>query len=109
VEDRLVKEPVLEINVREDDPLFGHALELANEVVASLVYWVVEPNDANSSALPILSAVVEEVDRFPDARLLGMFTFALGRCARNLAASLARERGCSLEAVLREFLLQPVQ
>jgi hypothetical protein len=104
-----MNEPVLDVFIREDDPLFGRALALANEVVAALVYQVVEPSGERSVALPTLAAVVEELDRFPDARLLAMFVFALSRCARNMATALAIERGWPPEAVLREFLLRPAE
>jgi hypothetical protein len=35
-----------------------------------------------------------------------MFVFALALCARNMAMSLAHERGCRAEEMLQEFLLR---
>lgn len=98
-------DPVLDIHIREDDPLFGRVLGLANEVVAGLVYGVMEASGTATVSLPTLSAAVNEINAHPDPRLLGMFVFALGRCARNMALALARERASSQEEVLRAFLL----
>jgi len=99
-------EPVLDIHIRESDPLFGRALELANEVVAALVYGVVEPSPQGTVSLPSLSMAVTEINARPDPRLLCMFVFALALCARNMAMSLAHERGCRAEEMLQEFLLR---
>jgi hypothetical protein len=102
-------DPVLDIHIREEDPLFGRALELANEVVAALVYGVSEPSGDGTASLPTLSAAVTEINNQPDPALLCMFVFAIGRCARNLALTIAHERRCDAQDVLQEFLLRPVQ
>lgn len=100
-------ESVLNIHIREEDPLFGRGLELANEVVAALVYGVWEPVGDGTASLPTLSAAVNEINNYPDPALLGMFAFAMARCARNMALSLAQERRCCAKHVLQEFLLRP--
>ncbi len=100
-------EPRLEIHIREEDPLFGHAIELANEVAAAMVFHVMQPAGNQTFSAPTLSAVVDEISNYPDATLLGMFVVAVGRCAKNMTYALAQERGCSVESVLEEFLPQP--
>jgi hypothetical protein len=101
-------EDVVEVHIKEgDDPRFERAVELANEVVSSLVFWVLEPVDERSYALPTLSMVVNELANDHDPSLLAMFVFALGRYARNLTSALAVERGRTSAAVLEEFLFRP--
>ena len=102
-------EPAIDIHIRAEDPLFGRGLELANEIVAALVYGIWEPSGDGTTSLPTLSAAVNEINNHPDPALLGMLVFTLGRCAANLAITLARERRCCAPHVLQEFLLRPVQ
>ena len=108
-QDVAMDKSALDIHIREEDPLFGRALELGNEVVAALVYGVWEPSSDGTAALPTLSAAVNEINDHPDPALLCMFVFAIGRCARNLALTVAHDRRWDLEDVLQEFLLRPMQ
>ena len=62
-EDGAMDDPVLDIHIREDDPLFGRALGLANEVVAGLVYGAMEASGTATVSLPTSSAAVAAVKR----------------------------------------------
>jgi hypothetical protein len=100
-------ENVLEIYIRDEDPLFDRAQELANEVVAALAYLIVEPLGDGTCTVPAVGDVATEINRHPDMTLLGMFVFALGKSAKNMATALARERDCTIEEILGEFLAKP--
>jgi hypothetical protein len=101
--------PVLDIHIREDDPRFCQALGLANEVVAALVYGVVEPARDGTVRLPTFSAAINELNDDRDGVLTWMFVFALARTARNLARALELERGSTPTEVLQDFLIPPLQ
>jgi hypothetical protein len=102
-----MEEHMLQIHIRGDDPLFDRAQELANEIVAALAYWVVQPIGDGTYRLPTVSRAITEINQHADGSLLAMFTFALGVSAKNMAIALATERGCTVEQVLDDFLRRP--